>query len=113
MDKNNCYYETLSVIEKLKITLNIEIVENDNYEFVYNKVKNCRLCLTNVEEWMYISNLEGVSIIGWHSRINKFKQNEIWNFNNRNSYFFVVDYAEKFFYNRILEKQLLNLLKNI
>jgi len=103
LNKENCYNETFDIIKK--ISDKIDIIDCSDDEYMYNRIIQSKLCLTNVEHIIFLCSLENIKTIGWDTYVSRFKSNEIWDF-NKCLYTFTVDYKEPFFYKRVLEKQL-------
>lgn len=61
---------------------NIKVIFEEDYEKedIFKEICNCKLCLTNIDHWMFICNLQNIPLFGWGQQITRFKHNELWNF---------------------------------
>lgn len=102
-DTINRYKEKLS---DLNITY---IKEDENFEEIYNKLIRSKICLTYIQSWAFVSNLQNIPLLYWGTDVSRFKNDGIWSFNNtKDKLIFPIKIENSEFFFDVICKQVKN-----
>jgi hypothetical protein len=54
------------------------------YEYMFDKIHNCKFVITSCPEWVLICNLQQIPVLYWGNDASLYKQEGIYGFNNKN-----------------------------
>ena len=78
------------LIDKNSILNKVDYFSN-GYENIFKQILNSNFVVCPVGHWTYICNLLGIPCFSWGKNVSLFKEDGIYNFNNKKSFVFCYD----------------------